>query len=669
MARLRACTMVQTIAFWSDFERMQKAKGRSASAVRLLCRADLFYLLVRACGRKDMLHPWIYERVREVEAAPDGFLDLWARGHYKSSIITFGLTISNILNDPELTFGIFSHTRPIAKAFLRQIMREFENNLVLRSAFPDILWGRDLKEAPKWSEDDGLIVRRRGNPNEATIEAWGLIDGQPTSKHFRVLIYDDVVTQASINTPEMMEKTVTALEQSYNLAAEDAVRRFIGTRWHFNDAYRTLLERGSARLRAHPGRSGGEEQAASVYWSEEVHREKRRDMGPYTYACLPGGAPILMAQWLEKPIAAVRPGEVVIGWVCARRARPRLRPARVLAVHQRRAEVFEYTLASGRSVRCSADHNWYAGARRYAPLAPGPARAAGRLSRLICLYHPRALPARRGALTGALRRGETDRAIDRRSLGFQAVYSIETETGNYIAYGYASKNSQVLLNPKAEALQGFRREWLRHYREIRPAQWAKMSRYLLVDAANAKKKSSDYTAIGVVGLGLDRKFYLLDGVRDRLTLTERTARLIDLHRKWKIRHPVRYERYGLAADIDHVRAEQEKQNYRFELVEVAGITRKIDRIGRLIPVFEQGDFYLPEHLWMTDYCKTVVDLVRVFIEEEYAAFPVGLHDDFLDMLARILEPELKLIWPREDAAPAEPARRSARGASATAWMA
>ena len=110
------------------------------------------------CNRKDADRDWIYDRCREVEANPNGYLDLWSREHYKSSVITFALNIQEILNNPEVTIGIFSHTRPIAKAFLSQIKREFESNTFLQGLFPDILYENPYKDSPKWSLDDGIIV-------------------------------------------------------------------------------------------------------------------------------------------------------------------------------------------------------------------------------------------------------------------------------------------------------------------------------------------------------------------------------------------------------------------------------------------------------------------------------------------------------------------------------
>lgn len=253
--------------------------------LRNLCRTDLYFLLRYACGRADVERPWIFARCREVQANPDGHLDLWAREHYKSTIITFGLTIQEILNNPEITVGIFSHTRPIAKGFLRQIKRELENNDALKRWFPDVLWHDPRKEAPKWSEDEGIVVKRRGNPKEQTVEAWGLVDGQPTSKHYKRMIYDDVVTRESVTTPEMIAKTTEAWELSRNLSSEGGATRYIGTRYHFNDTYKPIMDRGAAVVRLYAATADGTVDGAPVLLSRDRLAEKRREMGPYTFGC------------------------------------------------------------------------------------------------------------------------------------------------------------------------------------------------------------------------------------------------------------------------------------------------------------------------------------------------------------------------------------------------
>ena len=161
-------------------------------------------------------------------------------------------------------------------------------------------------------------------------------------------------------------------------------------------------------------------------------------------------------------------------------------------------------------------------------------------------------------------------------------------------------------------------------------------------------------------------------VRDRLNLTERTERVINLHRNWKdagVRwQQVRWERYGMMADIEALKTEQEKQNYRFDVTEVAGQSSKEDRIRRLLPIFENGRFYLPASKHVTDWQKNTVDLVHAFVEEEFYPFPVGLHDDMLDALARIAEPDVKLVWPKEEK-PLPPPAPSRVEHAATAWMA
>ncbi|MEQ8195593.1 MAG: hypothetical protein RIB59_13995 [Rhodospirillales bacterium] len=212
---------------------------------------------------------------------------------HNSTIITFGLTIQDILashgEDPlietEALFGLFSHTRPIAKGFLRQIKREFETNEFLKELFPDVLWAEPKREAPKWSEDEGLIVKRRSNPKESTVEAWGLVDGQPTSRHFNRLVYDDVVTRDCVTTPEMIKKVTDAWGLSLNLGVEGGVKRLIGTRYHYNDTYKAIIERGAAIPRLYPATEDGTIDGVPVLVRPETLSEKRRAMGPYIFGC------------------------------------------------------------------------------------------------------------------------------------------------------------------------------------------------------------------------------------------------------------------------------------------------------------------------------------------------------------------------------------------------
>lgn len=250
-----------------------------------LGRSDLYFLLRYLLKATYADNDWCFARCREVQASPNGHLDLWAREHFKSTIITYALTIQDVLNDPEVTVGIFSHTRPIAKGFLRQIKREFEANEDLKRIYDDVLWQNPQKEAPKWSEDDGIIVKRKTNPKEATIEAWGLVDGQPTSKHFKRPVYDDTVTRESVTSPEMIKKTTEAWELSLNLHSEGGEARYIGTRYHFNDSYATMIARGSVKQRVKPATENGKVDGEPVLLARERLAEKRRDMGPYTFGC------------------------------------------------------------------------------------------------------------------------------------------------------------------------------------------------------------------------------------------------------------------------------------------------------------------------------------------------------------------------------------------------
>ena len=443
---------------------------------RELCRRDLFFLLCFGLHRADVNHPWIVARIREVEQQHDNTLDLWAREHYKSTIITFALPIQELLNNPDERICIFSHTRPIAKGFLRQIKQTLEADPPVKRWFPEIFWSKPRTEAPKWSEDDGLIVKRKTTPKEASIEAWGLVDGQPISKHYSIRVYDDVVTKDSVNSPEMIKKTVDAYELSQSLGTMDGQKRVVGTHYHFADLYKVLRKSGNYTVRVYPATDNGQDDGNPVLLSKKRLAELRRDQGEYIFA------------------------------------------------------------------------------------------------------------------------------------------------------------SQQLLNPVASSRQGFKTAWLRYYKTL-PAL---LNTYLLGDPANAKKKESDYTVLMVIGIDASDNHYLIDALREKLSLTKRRAALFAMYRA----HPgilaVGYEHYGMQADIAYFEEEQRREGLYFAITPLGGKTPKVDRIRSLVPLFETGRFWLPDRLY-----RAGRDLVAEFIEDEYNTFPFSAHDDMLDCMARIRSPELE----------------------------
>jgi len=224
---------------------------------------------------------WVVDRILEVEELHSDTLDLWPREHFKSTVLTYGLIIQEILRNPEERIVIFSHTRAQAKKFLRRIKQTIEQNTLLVGLFRDIFY-ENPKSAPKWSEDEGLLVKRRGRFSEATLEAWGLVDGMPTGGHYTIRVYDDLVTEKSVGTPEQMKKLKGDFDLSHNLGVtKGGTMRVIGTIYHYMDLHNEMSESGEWNVRLYPAE---DKDGHGVHMTDDVLSSKLKRMGSWVYA-------------------------------------------------------------------------------------------------------------------------------------------------------------------------------------------------------------------------------------------------------------------------------------------------------------------------------------------------------------------------------------------------
>lgn len=211
----------------------EEARLVAADAFAELIKADLFFILFFIIGIPSANRKFVIDACKEVqEGEQTTTLDIWARYHYKSSILTIAKVIQKICINPEERICIFSYTRDLAQAFLRSIKQLFENDDMLKEAFPNIFFEEPNKESPLWSVEKGIIVKREGNYKEATVEAWGLMEGMPTGRHFTGRIYDDVETMDIVNTPELIEKVKYAFDMSHNVGSEGDWHCVHGTYYH-----------------------------------------------------------------------------------------------------------------------------------------------------------------------------------------------------------------------------------------------------------------------------------------------------------------------------------------------------------------------------------------------------------------------------------------------------
>jgi hypothetical protein len=247
------------------------AASETLQGLRVACQVDLYALAKRVLYAHltpnlltDGLHRPLCEAVQGTPYEEN--LYLLSRGMFKSSLITVANVIQRLLADPGAwwcqqrwrgrTCGpntrilIASNKGENAEDFLTSIKGHLATNEILLALFPEILVREPERNAVEWTKTAITLRRPRRDLKESSIQTIG-ITGELTSKHYDGGVFDDCVGKENSATKDEREKVWDFLLKARPLFDPGATKDYVGTNWHYDDAYERLRQqqaRGEIRL-------------------------------------------------------------------------------------------------------------------------------------------------------------------------------------------------------------------------------------------------------------------------------------------------------------------------------------------------------------------------------------------------------------------------------------
>ncbi len=265
---------VYRVNYARAFGEIARGEVDQKTGFRWLIENDLWFVVCFIMQIPKANHPFVVNRCRDVQDGPKtDTLDIWARYHFKSAIVTQAETIQYHLKNPTHCTWILAYARPLAKKFVESIKNVFESSATLKYCYPEVVWQKPEVESSSWSLDGGLRLKgASASRKESTIEAFGLIEGQPTGRHYERVIFDDLETDDIRESPDMLDKVYSKFEMADNLGtgSDKDITRIVGTYYsHYGPMIRIKDRkypdgRSMYHLRLIPGSDNGQRDGAPV---------------------------------------------------------------------------------------------------------------------------------------------------------------------------------------------------------------------------------------------------------------------------------------------------------------------------------------------------------------------------------------------------------------------
>jgi len=156
------------------------------------------------------------------------------RGHLKSSMVTIGYTIQQLLKNPNTRVLIGNGVWDIARSFLSEVKAHLEQSQ-LKYIFGDF-------QSARWNADEIIVKQRTKALKEPTVATTG-VEAETTGGHYDIIILDDLIGLQNSQTPEQRAKVKRFRRSMINLLEPGGLLIEIGTRWHLDDTFSEIFEK------------------------------------------------------------------------------------------------------------------------------------------------------------------------------------------------------------------------------------------------------------------------------------------------------------------------------------------------------------------------------------------------------------------------------------------
>jgi phage terminase large subunit-like protein len=232
--RVKKAERSQLVGIYEQYKKMGNEMLR-----RLIVEKNRIDILATVILRYE-IKPFHLKMLKFQFEHPDS-LQLTFRGAGKSTVCTIVKAIHLLCKDRNIRILLASKNKTNAEGFLKEIKAHLEGNAKLIEVFGAFF---DPAKVTKWDNTEIDVLGRTQVMKEASITCVG-VESAVVSKHYDVIISDDLVDEDNARTKHMREKTKSFYYQTLDptLMPPDPKRAHVGehhrlgTRYHFDDLY------------------------------------------------------------------------------------------------------------------------------------------------------------------------------------------------------------------------------------------------------------------------------------------------------------------------------------------------------------------------------------------------------------------------------------------------